>query len=293
MLTALRYNTINRCGKVQKKASDLRKEIMPLSLGHTMTGLSLAALQDISDLTGLQGSGHQQSTPIFYRGLMCVLPPLVRSITNVSYQGLERIPKNGPAILTGNHTSHIDPIVKIMGARRPVHYLAKAEHFEDRKFQKIMTSTGQIETYRESGGGDALISAVDVLSSGNIMGIFPEGTRSRNKQAPYLSRGKTGVARLAAKFPNVPIVPMAIIGSRDFMAPGSALINPLAKVQVNIDYPITFADWLPSSEGGNFTDEDVDNLVKLDEHGRRSIMKSLYRKFTDQLMENLRELGAP
>ena len=73
-----------------------------------------------------------------------------------------------------------------MGARRPVHYLAKAEHFEDRKFQKIMTSTGQIETYRESGGGDALTSAVDVLSSGNIMGIFPEGTRSRNQQAPYL-----------------------------------------------------------------------------------------------------------
>ena len=86
---------------------------------------------------------------------------------------------------------------------------------------------------------------------------------------------------------------MAIIGSRDFMAPGSAIINPLAKVQVNIDFPITFADWLASSEGGNFTDGDVDNLVKLDEHGQRSIMKSLYRKFTDQLMENLRELGAP
>ena len=109
---------------------------------------------------------------MFYKGLIELTPSLVRTITNVNTNGVDRIPKNGPAILVGNHTSHIDPIIKIMGAKRPVHYLAKAEHFEDKKFQKIMTSTGQIETFRESGGVEALASAVDVLSSGNVMGIF-------------------------------------------------------------------------------------------------------------------------
>ena len=180
-----------------------------------------------------------------------------------------------------------------MGAKRPVHYLAKAEHFEDKKFQKLMTSTGQIETFRDSGGVGALASAVDVLSSGNVMGIFPEGTRSRNKKPPYLSRGKTGVARLAARFPEVPVVPMAIIGARNVMAPGSAIVNPLAKVQVNIDNPITFGNWLGDPEGGSMSDDDVSKIAELDEHGQRSMMKSHYRKFTDQLIENLRILGAP
>lgn len=233
------------------------------------------------------------STPSFYKALMRVIPPVVRSITNVSYEGLERMPKTGPAILAGNHTSHIDPIVKIMGARRPVHYLAKAEHFEDKTFQKLMTSTGQIETFRETGGTEALSKAVDVLEGGGVMGIFPEGTRSRRSEPPFLARGKTGVARLAARFPEIPVVPMAIMGARSVMAPGSPVVNPIARVNVRVDEPITFAGWLQEREGADFDDDDVQNLLELDEHGRRSIMKSLYRDFTDQLIENLRSLGAP
>ena len=258
-----------------------------------MVGLSSDSLETVAKLTGLDGTGNTHESPMFYKGLMQLTPALVRTITNVSYTGVERIPKKGPAILVGNHTSHIDPINKIMGAKRPVHYLAKAEHFEDKKFQKLMTSTGQIETFRDSGGVGALASAVDVLSSGNVMGIFPEGTRSRNKKPPYLSRGKTGVARLAARFPEVPVVPMAIIGARNVMAPGSAIVNPLAKVQVNIDNPITFGNWLGDPEGGSMSDDDVSKIAELDEHGQRSMMKSHYRKFTDQLIENLRILGAP
>jgi len=258
-----------------------------------MASLSADSLETVAQLTGLEGTGKPHSTPMFYRGLIQLTPSLVRTITNVEYNGVNRIPNSGPAILVGNHTSHIDPIIKIMGAKRPVHYLAKAEHFEDKKLQKLMTSTGQIETFRESGGVEALVSAVDVLSGGNVMGIFPEGTRSRSKHPPHLSKGKTGVARLAARFPEVPVVPMAIIGARKFMAPGSAIVNPLAKVQVNIDNPITFGDWLGEEKGGDMSDEDISNLSQLDDDEQRSLMKLQYRKFTDQLIENLRILGAP
>lgn len=244
-------------------------------------------------MVGLEGTGDNYTTPIFYSMLMKVVPPVVRSFTNVRYEGLERIPGQGPAILAGNHTSHIDPVVKIMGARRPVQYLAKAEHFEDKKFQKLMTSTGQIETVRETGGADALAKAVDVLAGGGVMGIFPEGTRSRRTEAPFLSRGKTGVARLAARFPEIPVVPMAIIGARGFLAPGSAIVNPFARVDVRVDEPISFGEWLADPQGAGLTDEDIENFTKLDQHGQRSIMKSLYRDFTDQLIENLRALGAP
>jgi len=250
-------------------------------------------LKEFSELIKIEGTGEIFKTPIFYKFLVKYIRIIGRSLSRVNYTGIEKIPKKGPVIIIGNHISNIDPIVKIMGAKRPVHYLAKAEHFEDKKFQKLMTSTGQIETFRESGGVEALASAVDVLLSGNVMGIFPEGTRSRSDKPPYLSRGKTGVARLAARFPEVPVVPMAIIGARKFMAPGSAIVNPLAKVQVNIDNPITFGNWLADEDGGNMSDEDISNIAKLDEDGQRSVMKSHYRRFTDQLIENLRILGAP
>ena len=86
---------------------------------------------------------------------------------------------------------------------------------------------------------------------------------------------------------------MAILGARKFMAPGSAIVNPLAKVQVNIDNPITFGDWLGEEKGGDMSDEDISNLSQLDDDEQRSLMKLQYRKFTDQLIENLRILGAP
>ena len=258
-----------------------------------MATLTEDSLAELSRLTGLDGTGQNYSAPLFYKALMQVMPPMVRSMTNVRYEGIERIPKSGPAILAGNHTSHIDPIVKMMGARRPVHYLAKAEFFEDKTFQKLMTSTGQIETVRETGGAEALAMAVDVLEGGGVMGIFPEGTRSRRTEAPFLQRGKTGVARIAARFPEVPVVPMAILGARNFLAPGSPKVNPFARVMVRIDKPISFAEWMVDEAGGAMDNDDISNLGSLDEHGQRSIMKALYRGFTDQLIENLRILGAP
>ena len=120
-------------------------------MARAMAGLSSESLVRVSKLVGLEGTGEKFRTPLFYKAIMSVAPPLVRSISNVRYVGLDRIPSSGPAILAGNHTSTIDPIVKIMGARRPVHYLAKAEHFDDPKMSKLMTSTGQIETERDIG----------------------------------------------------------------------------------------------------------------------------------------------
>ena len=262
-------------------------------MARVMAGLSSESLVRVSKLVGLEGTGEKFLTPLFYKAIMSVAPPLVRSISNVRYEGLDRIPSSGPAILAGNHTSHIDPIVKIMGARRPVHYLAKAEHFDDATMSKLMTSTGQIETERDIGAAGALARAVDVLGSGGLMGIFPEGTRSRRSDPPFLARGKTGVARLAARFPDVPVVPMAILGARSVIAPGNPVVNPFARVEVIIDEPISFGDWLADPKGGDLNDQNVENLLSLDVHGQRSIMRAYYRGFTDQLIETLRRLGAP
>jgi hypothetical protein len=77
------------------------------------------------------------------------------------------------------------------------------------------------------------------------------------------------------------------------IAPGNPVVNPFARVEVIIDEPISFGDWLADPNGGDLNDRNVENLLSLDEHGQRSIMRAYYRGFTDQLIETLRRLGAP
>ena len=99
-------------------------------------------------------------------------------------------------ILAANHTSHIDPFTVIGGARRRTHYLSKDTHFDNFMTAFVMNTTGQIRTERETGAADALSRGSDILEAGLVMGIFPEGTRSRRDEAPFLSEGKTGVCLL-------------------------------------------------------------------------------------------------
>tara|TARA_B100001778_G_scaffold75131_1_gene60432 strand:- start:44104 stop:44874 length:771 start_codon:yes stop_codon:yes gene_type:complete len=255
--------------------------------------LSEKSLELISNEVGLDGEKTEFKTPWMYKFLLFVLPVPFRAITNIHYHGLEKIPKNGAVIFVANHTSHVDPFLKIVAAKRPVHYLAKKEHFESHATKILMESTGQISTARENGSKDALEKAVDVLNSGCSMGIFPEGTRSRKTHPPFLQTGKTGAARLAAKFPRTPIVPISINGARNFMKPGSLIIKPWKRIDVYIGNPITFSDWLSDNLGGNYSEEGIIKLLSKDENEKRAEMKEIYRKFTDQIIEILRINGAP
>ena len=157
-----------------------------------------------------------------------------------------------------------------------------------------MKSTGQIETQRESGGLDALSSAADVLDQGRALGIFPEGTRSKREEAPFLLPGKTGVARLAASYPHTVVVPIAIIGSRDMMKPQAHKLPRLHRpVDFNAGKGLTWYQWLVDSNGGNQTAESLNQLSQKEEHEIRSQLAALYRQFTDQLMGSMQGLGAP
>ena len=250
-------------------------------------------LEEFSQLIKIKGTGEKFKTPFFYKFLVRYIRIIGRSLTRVSYTGIEKIPKKGPMIVIGNHISNIDPIVKIMGVGRPVHYLAKEGHFTKEPNRTIMKVTGQIETFRDTGARDALARAADVLDSGLCLGLFPEGTRSRNESPPFLQKGKTGVARLSASFPDVPVLPMALIGTREVMKPGDNIIRIWKRINVNIDEPITFNQWLLDKNGGEMDVEKIKEIKKISALDRDAIMKKLYRKFTNQIMKNLEDLGAP
>ena len=259
-----------------------------LETGHNVSELSPESLDSLSAAVNLEGTGEQFRSPPLYQLVIAALATSIRSFTDVRFHGLSRIPRKGPVIVVSNHISNLDPIFMVQAARRPIHFLSKKENFESPIKRFVMTSTGQIETYRQTGARDALARAVDVLNVGLALGIYPEGTRSRRREPPYLQEGKTGIARLAARFPNVPVVTMVMIGTQNMMSPGSKIIRPWKRVEVKIDEPITFAQWAASEQGGGLSDGDMERLSESEKE-----MGALYRRFTDQLIETMRLMGAP
>ena len=229
-----------------------------------------------------------------YSILRMFLSPILRGGLRWQLTGMNHIPRKGPTILAANHLSHIDPVIVIAAARRTTYYLAKEGHFTNPFTRIIMKSTGQIRTERAEGGLDALASASSVLEAKQALGIFPEGTRSKRETPPYLLEGKTGVARLAASHPEAHVIPIALIGTREIMQPSRHKFPRFwKKIQCHAGPSLTWYDWLCSKQGGCQTPESLNALSKLDEQAIKHELATLYRKFTDQLMANLSELGAP
>ena len=238
-------------------------------------------------------NGKIPATP-GYSFIRFIFSPLIRGMMRIKCKGLNYIPNSGPTILAANHLSHVDPVLVIATSRRKVNYLAKDGHFNNFWLRQFMKMTGQIKTHREAGGEQALSAAADVLSSNNALGIFPEGTRSRKTERPFLLPGKTGIARLAASYPKSVVVPIAVIGSREMMEPKRHKLPRLLKpININFGKGITWIEWLSNPNGGNLTKEDLMELKTLEQHEIKSRLATLYRKFTDQLMNSIAKLGAP
>ncbi|RAH15712.1 MAG: hypothetical protein CMB56_002550 [Methanobacteriota archaeon] len=232
------------------------------------------------------------TTPI-YSFLRLTAGQIFRSVFPTKFTGLENIPKNGPAIFASNHLSHVDPLFMIAASRRKLHFLAKDEHFEKIFTKFVVSSTGQIKTVREKGGGDALSTASGVLQLGKCMGIFPEGTRSRKSKPPHIGKGKTGIARLAASHPDIRVVPVVCEGTREFMKPKSHKFPRFWRpIKIHFGKPITWNEWIIDKNGGNMNEKKLKLLLDNEESVQIEEFSKLYRRFTDQFMNSLKHLGA-
>jgi 1-acyl-sn-glycerol-3-phosphate acyltransferase len=157
--------------------------------------------------------------PRMYRVLRKVLPPLINPYLHVRIEGLERVPERSAAILACNHLSFIDSMVVPMNVPRPVYFLGKADYWESWRTRWFFQGTGVVPVHRGGGeqGEASLRTGVEILSGGDLLGIYPEGTRSPDGR---LYRGKTGPVRMALEA-RVPIVPCAVIGTNEAMPTGS------------------------------------------------------------------------
>ena len=181
---------------------------------------------------------------MFYWVVKAVLAPVLRVLFRPWAEGAEHVPRTGPAILASNHLSFSDHFFAPLPLPRKVVFLAKSEYFTGRGIKGLFSKAffsgvGQIPVDRSGGEASerALTTGLRVLASGQLLGIYPEGTRTPDGR---LFRGKTGVARLALEA-RVPVIPCAMIGGFEFQPPGR--ITPRLKIRPGVRFgkPLDFS----------------------------------------------------
>src|SRR5216683_3113516 len=181
---------------------------------------------------------------MFYWVVKAVLAPILRVLFRPWAEGAEHVPRTGPAILASNHLSFSDHFFAPLPLPRKVVFLAKSEYFTGRGIKGLFSKAffsgvGQIPVDRSGGEASerALTTGLRVLASGQLLGIYPEGTRTPDGR---LFRGKTGVARLALEA-RAPVIPCAMIGGFEFQPPGR--ITPRLRVRPGVRFgkPLDFS----------------------------------------------------
>ncbi|MBM4825117.1 1-acyl-sn-glycerol-3-phosphate acyltransferase [Streptomyces actuosus] len=152
--------------------------------------------------------------------------------------GAWRVPASGPVILAVNHSHNIDGPMVMGVAPRPVHFLIKKEAFVG-PLDPFLTGIGQLKVDRTTADRTAITQALDVLTAGGVLGIFPEGTRGEGDFASL----RAGLAYFAVRS-GAPIVPVAVLGSSD--RPGR-LIKALPPLRSRVD--VVFGDPFAAGDG--------------------------------------------
>ncbi|MBW5486420.1 lysophospholipid acyltransferase family protein [Streptomyces bambusae] len=181
---------------------------------------------------------------MFYHLLKHVLlGPLLRLLFRPRIEGLENVPAEGAAIVAGNHLSFSDHFLMPAILKRRITFLAKAEYFtgpglKGRLTAAFFRSAGQIPVDRsgKEAGAAAIREGLGVLAKGELLGIYPEGTRSHDGR---LYKGKVGVAAMALGA-RVPVVPCAMVGTFEIQPPGQ-VVPKLRRVTIRFGRPLDFS----------------------------------------------------
>jgi 1-acyl-sn-glycerol-3-phosphate acyltransferase len=203
--------------------------------------------------------------------LLKLIFTMLRIVFRPWAQGVENVPRRGPVILASNHLSFSDHFFGPLPVPRKVIFLAKSEYVTGRGLKGVISKAffngvGVIPIDRGGGEGSerALRTGLRVLAEGNVLAIYPEGTRSPDGR---LYRGKTGVARLAIES-GAPVVPCAMINTFEFQPPGRLWPNMRVRPGVRFGEPLDFSQY----------------------HGRESD-RQLLRTVTDEIMQAIAKLS--
>jgi 1-acyl-sn-glycerol-3-phosphate acyltransferase len=195
-----------------------------------------------------------------------LLTPPFRFFWKITTEGLDHVPATGGAIIAPNHISVLDSFFVPLVLGRRMTYVGKSEYMDSWKTRFVFPAIGMIPIDRSGGDASsrALATAARILESGELFGIYPEGTRSRNGK---LHKGHTGVARLALQT-NTPIIPVGVIGTDQVQPPDARFPTPFRRVHIRFGRPISVE---------KYRDRADDRMV--------------LRQITDEVMYEIRNLS--
>ena len=147
-----------------------------------------------------------------FRFLRFILAPIFKLYYNPTIIGKENIPKEGSILIVGNHKHLMDQCLAIISTKRVIHYMAKKEYF-DGKSAWFFKLAGCIPVDRSKKDENAKNSGLEVLKNGEVLGLFPEGTRNRTDN--FLLPFKFGAVSMANKTDSY-LVPFGITGDYKF-----------------------------------------------------------------------------
>ena len=174
---------------------------------------------------------------MFYWFIKYLSWPLRKFYFRIEVEGVENLPRVGPAIVAANHTSFLDAGILGTVLPRKVHFLVLSEMMRMRRLGWFYRGMETIPLERGRGDHTPIRRALEVLRAGRVLGIFPEGGRSRDGR---LRRPREGAALLARKS-DAPVVPTAIEGAYEAFPPGRRWPRP-RKIRVRFGAPLLYGE---------------------------------------------------
>lgn len=155
-------------------------------------------------------------------------------------RGLRHIPPEGGGLVLVNHQSYLDPILVQLGMSRPVSWIGRENLFRIPVFGWIIRKLYAMPIKRESGGTAIIRESVRRMQHGFLVGIYPEGTRTRNGSVGPFKPGFVAMIRRG----QLPVYPVGIAGAFNALPRGAFFLRP-RKVRVVFGEPIPFTDLEP------------------------------------------------
>jgi 1-acyl-sn-glycerol-3-phosphate acyltransferase len=209
--------------------------------------------------------GKPLGTNRYFKLAAVILIPLLSALTKRDWRGRENLPHAGPVIVVSNHISYADPLIFthfLYRSGRAPRFLGKASVFKIPVIGKIISGSGQIPVERETENAHfALQHAIAFLKAGHCLGVYPEGTLTRDQNF-WPMRAKTGIARLAI-ITQAPVIPCAQFGAQKLL-PRYGKVPVFwkrTKVCVWAGKPLDFSKWKGMEESPDALNEATEYVM--------------------------------
>ena len=194
-----------------------------------------------------------------------ILSLIFKVLFPLKVKGLKNFPEKGPVILVANHCSYFDPLYLAIAVSRKVNWIILRPYYELRWLKWVFKSINSFPVNIKGPNISAIKYALDILGEDEVLGIFPEGGRSKDGK---LQKGKLGAALIALKS-RAPILPVAIQGAFNVFPPQAILPRPYRWAKVQIGFPL-YLDLAKTNNG--------------------FLNKETLQKATEQIMGSLKKL---